>query len=136
MIWWPYFTSLSKRSLSKCRLMDHILCKWRLLRHYFEWVWVILDGLDIILGRWGWVELYGVLFWVGEGEWGHYFGCAGVGRKIFWLGGGGWGLVEVSGGELGWVHGLIMPFVKYLTLYLSRPASCDYSNFLKLSLVY
>ena len=30
---------------------------------------------------------------------GHYFGWVGVDRKIFWVG----------GGELGWVHCLIMP---------------------------
>ena len=73
MIWWPYFISWSKRSLSRCRSMDHILCKWRLLRQYFEWVgvffgwvghyfgWVEVSGSvwGIILGGWGWV---GALF--------------------------------------------------------------------------
>ena len=78
-------------------------------------------------GEWGCMGYYfelvrvgGALFWIGGGGW-----------EDIWLGGGGWGLVGVSGGELGWVHCLIMPFVKYLTLYLSGPASCDYSNFLK-----
>ena len=85
MIWWPYFTLWSKRSLSRCWLLDHILCKWRLVRHYFEWVWVVLGGWDIILSRWGWVGLYRALIWVGG--------------KIFWVGGGGWGWV----GEWGWL---------------------------------
>ena len=49
--------------------MDHISCKWRLLRHYFEWVWVILGEWDIILGAWGWVGVYGALFWVGWDGW-------------------------------------------------------------------
>ena len=76
MIWWPYFISWSKRSLSRCRLMDHILCKWRLLRHYFEWGWVALGRWDIILGGWGCM--------------GHFFGRVEVDRKIFWVGGDGW----------------------------------------------
>ena len=71
MIWWPYFISWSKRSLSRCRLMDHILCKWRLLRQYFEWVGVFLGEWDIILGGWRWVGVYGALFWVGGGGWVH-----------------------------------------------------------------
>ena len=70
MIWWPYFTSWSKRSLSRFRLMNHILCKWQLLRHYFEWVWVALGEWDIILGMWGWVGVYGALLLVGGGGWG------------------------------------------------------------------
>ena len=85
MKWWPYFISRSKRSLSRCRLMGHILCKWQLLRHYCEWVWVVLGRWDIILGGWG--------------EWGcmgHYFGRVEVDRKIFWVGGDRWD-------EWGWV---------------------------------
>ena len=90
MIWWPYFSSGSKKSLSRCRLTDHILCKWQLLRHYFEWVWVILDGWDIILGGGVWGIILGGWEWVGR--MGKYFG---------WLG--------VGGGERGWMHCLIMP---------------------------
>ena len=60
MIWRRYIISSSKRSLSRCGLLDHILYDWRLVRHYFEWVWVIL-------GEWKWVGHY--FGWV-EGEWG------------------------------------------------------------------
>ena len=67
MIWQPYSTWQSRRSLSRCGLLDHILCKWQLVRHYLEWVWVILGGSDIILGGWGWVGVYEALFWVGGG---------------------------------------------------------------------
>ena len=99
MIWWPYFTLWSKRSLSRCGLLDHILYEWRLVRRYFEWVWVILGRRGIISGKWGWVEVYGPLFWMDGGEWswvGHYFGWLGVSGKIFWVGGGGWGWVGMS----------------------------------------
>ena len=34
----------TKRSLSRCGLLDHILCESQLMRHYFEWMWVILGG--------------------------------------------------------------------------------------------
>ena len=63
-------------NLSKCVLLDHILCEWRLVRHYFEWVWVnwvigigwgIILGerrvsggwWDIILGGWRWAGMSG-----------------------------------------------------------------------------
>ena len=87
MIWRPYVTSWSKRSLSRCGLLHHILCEWRLVKHYyFEWLWM-----------------------------GHYFGWVGVGGEIFWVGG--WGWVGVSGGEWGCVHCLIMPkFFLWLVL--------------------
>ena len=62
MIWRPYVNSRSKRSLSRCGLLDHILCEWWLVRHYLEQVWVILGG-------WVWM--------------GHYFGWVG-------MSGGGW----------------------------------------------
>ena len=42
----------------------------------------------------GWVGVYGALFWASGGEWGcvgHYFGRVRVGGKIFWVGGDGWG---------------------------------------------
>ena len=121
MVWWPYFTSLSKRSLSRCKLMDHILCKWRLFSHYFEWVWVILGGLDIIFGRWGWVGVYGVLFWVGEGGWGIILDRRGwVGRYLV-----GWGRVGISGGEWGWVGvGALFDnaFCKILNSLFVRPS--------------
>ena len=63
------------------------------MKHYFELVWVIF-------GKWGWME--------------HYFGWVGVYGALFWVGGGGQenildGLRWV-GGEWGWVHCLIMPF--------------------------
>ena len=45
----PYLV-IKERSLSRCGLLDHILCEWRLMRHYFERVWVILGGWGIILG--------------------------------------------------------------------------------------
>ena len=60
---WRYFTLWWKRGLSGCGLLDHFLCEWRLVRHYLEWVWVILGGWGwvggvwgIILGEWGWVH--------------------------------------------------------------------------------
>ena len=95
MIWRPYDAPWSKRSLSRCGLLDHILCSLRLVRHYLEWVWVILGG-------WGWVGLGGEIFWVGGGGWKNVLSE--------------WGWVEVTGvsggggGEWGWVHCLIIPF--------------------------
>ena len=53
-------------------LLDHILCEWRLVRDYFECVWVILGG-------WGWVS--------------HYFGWMGVGGPLFWVDCGGWVII-------------------------------------------
>ena len=82
MIWRPYDTSWSKRSLSRCGLLGHILCEWRLMRHYFEWMWIFLGGWGNILGWWWWV--------------GHYFGWVGVGGNIFWVGWRGWGWVGVG----------------------------------------
>ena len=102
VIWWPYFTLWSKRSLSKCGLLVHILYKWRLMRHYFEWAWVTLGGWDIILNRWGcrgvWDIILGGWGWVGIilGEWGwmeKYFGRVGVGGDEWWWV---WGWVEVG----------------------------------------
>ena len=61
IIWRPYVTSWSKRSLSRCVLLDRIWSEWRLVRYYFKWVWVILGG-------WGWVGVYGALF-LGGWEW-------------------------------------------------------------------
>ena len=63
MIWRPYFTSWSKRGLSRCGLLDNILCEWWLVRHFFERVWVILCGWGIVLGEWGWMGMSG-------GRWG------------------------------------------------------------------
>ena len=106
-----------KESLSRCRLIDLILCKWQLLRYYFEWVWVILGGWDIILGGWGWVVVYGALFWVSGGGWGIILGWWGwVGKYFGWVGvvGDEWGWVGVGGGKWGWVHCLIMPVTKHL----------------------
>ena len=42
----------AKISLSRFGLLDHILCEWRLVRHYFECklFWVGGGGWDIILG--------------------------------------------------------------------------------------
>ena len=90
MIWRPYVTSWSKRNLSRCELLDRILCEWQLvrhylqfIRHYFEWVWVILGGQ-------GWVETSGVLFWVGWGEWDIILsGWGWVGKYFEWVGVGG-----------------------------------------------
>ena len=48
MIWRSYFTSWSKRSLNRYGLLEDILCEWWWVRHYFEWVWVILGGWGII----------------------------------------------------------------------------------------
>ena len=59
-IWRPYVTLWSKRSLSRCGLLKHILCECWLMRHYFQWVWVTLSEWGIILGGWGWVGKY---FW-------------------------------------------------------------------------
>ena len=56
------------------------MCKWRLVSHYFEWVWVVL-------ARWEWVGHYPE--WVGVYE--AFFGRVEVGGKIFWVGWGGWG---------------------------------------------
>ena len=72
--------------MSRRGLLGHILCEWQLVRHYLDWVWVILGGWGIILGGWVWI--------------GKYFG---------WLGVVGWGWMGVSGGEWGWVHYMIMP---------------------------
>ena len=57
--------------LSRCGLLDHVLCKWWLVRHYFEWVWVILGGW----GEWGCMGLF--------------FGWGGVVGALFWVGGSG-----------------------------------------------
>ena len=72
--------------------MDHILCKRRLLRHYFESVWVILGGWDNNLGGWSWVGMYGALFWVGGG-----------GREYILVDWGWMGWVGVSEGGWRWV---------------------------------
>ena len=98
-----FFTSWSKRSLSRCRLMTHILCKWRSLRNYFEWVWVLLGEWDIILGIWEWLGLYGSLFWVGE--------------ALFWVSGGGWENILVGWGWVGWVYYFIMP-ISFMLSYI------------------
>ena len=50
-----------KEKFDLSRLMDYILCKWRLLRYYFELAWVILGEWGIILGGWGWLGV-GTLF--------------------------------------------------------------------------
>ena len=80
--WQPYVTSWSKRSLTKCGLLDNNLCKTRIVRHFFEWVWVILGGWVSVEFYFGWVN-----------------GSKGMDRTLFWVGGGGWG----------WLHCLIMP---------------------------
>ena len=80
------------------------------MRHLFEWVQAILGGWDIILGKWGWVGVYGNYFglarvsrsgWgiiVGELWWvGHYFGWMGVGGfELDW---------DIILGEWDWVGG-------------------------------
>ena len=80
MIWRRYVTSRSKRSLSKCGLLEHVLCEWRLIRHYFEWVWVISGGSGCMKHYFGWVGVSG-------GGWGIILGGYG------WLGNilDGWG---------------------------------------------
>ena len=78
---WHYLTSWSKRSLSRYGLMDHILCESRLVKHYFQWVWVIMGRWGIFLGGWRWVVADEALFWGGG--------------AFFW-GGRGW--VGVCGG--------------------------------------
>ena len=72
-----YLTSWSRRSLSRCGLLDHILCEWQAVSQALFWVSV--GGWGIILGGCGWVVVGGVLFWEVR-----------VGGKIFWVGGGGW----------------------------------------------
>ena len=71
-----------KGSLSRCGLLDYILRKWRLVKHFFEWM---LRGL-------GWVRIYGGLFWVGECEWG-------LDGALFLFGGGRW--ENILGGWVG-----------------------------------
>ena len=44
------------------------------MRHYLEWVWVLLGGGEVVLGGWGIVGVGGTLFWVGEGEWENMLG--------------------------------------------------------------
>ena len=80
--------------MTRCGLLDHVLCKLQSVKHYFEWVWVILGRWDIILG--------GALFWVGGG-----------GRENIL---GGWEWVWLSGSEWGWVHCLIMPLLFYMLI--------------------
>ena len=96
-------------------VLDNILYDWRLVRHYVEWVWVILGewglakhyfwrvradrgGCGIILGGWRWVGMSGALFWVVGGGWENILGEWG------WVGGG--------GGEWEWIHCSIMPLCK------------------------
>ena len=52
--------------------MDHILCEWQLMWHYFERVCVILGGWDIILGKWEYIGHY--FGWVGWGGWENILG--------------------------------------------------------------
>ena len=78
-----YLTSWSRRSLSRCGLLDHILCEWQAVSQALFWVSV--GGWGIILGGCGWVVVGGALFWEVR-----------VGGKIFWVGGGGWGWVGVG----------------------------------------
>ena len=51
----------------------------------------------VILGRFGWVGVYGTLFWVDGGEWEwvwHYFGLGGVGGDEWsWVRGSGDGCI-------------------------------------------
>ena len=56
-------------------LLDH-LCKWQLVRDYFERVWVVL-------GEW---RVGGALFGGGGGGGGLFLGGGGVRGKIFWVG--------------------------------------------------
>ena len=91
MISQPYITSWSKRSLSKCAVVNHILREWQLVRHLFEWVWVILGGWDIILCEWGRAGMYGP-----------YFGLARVSGSywaLLWVSCDGWALFWVEGGR-------------------------------------
>ena len=65
----------------------------------------------VIFGGWGWVKVYGTLFWVG--------GC----WQDIILGGGGWvkkyfGWVEVGGSDQGWVHYLIIPYLNFFDLLI------------------
>ena len=87
IIWRPYLTSWSKRSLSRCGLLDHILCKWQLVDIILSecgLFWVRGGKWGFILGGWGCMGYY--FGWVKvSGRWvGHYFGWVGVVGKIFW----------------------------------------------------
>ena len=102
MILWPYFTSRSKRILSRCRLMDHSLCKWRTVIETLFWVSVRHFGW---MGHYfRWVAVGGALFWVGGGGW-----------ENIWLGGSGWRWLEVRGAGWGWV-GIFFLFFLFLAL--------------------
>ena len=63
------------------------------MKHYFEWVWVILGNWWIILREREWVGVYGELFWVGG--WGLSEGGLGI---IL----GEWRWVGMSVGGWGW----------------------------------
>ena len=81
IIWRPYLTSWSKRSLSRCGLLDHILCEWQLVAIILSECWPFCVRGD----RWGgWRCME------------YYFGWVGVGWKIFWVGGGGWSWVDMD----------------------------------------
>ena len=62
------------------------MCKWRLVSHYFEWVWVVLVRWEWVGHYPEWVGVYETLFWEGGGGWENI-----LGGKIFWVGWGGWG---------------------------------------------
>ena len=101
MIWRPYVNSWSK-SLSRCRLLDHILHECQLLRYYFEWEWAILGGWGWVWHCSGCVGVSGVVWGIILDRWGIILGGWGLVRKYFgqkWLGGGEWRSV----------HYLIMP---------------------------
>ena len=134
IIWRLCVTSWSKRSLSRCGLLDRILCKWRLARHYFEWAGLV--GALFWVGEGG-VGVYGALFWISRGVWGIILGRCwwmGVGETSLWVGGGRWNLflggygwmekyfvwVVVGGGEWGWLHCLIMPLISSRDHQLSK----------------
>ena len=72
------------------------LYEWQLMRHYFEWMWVILGRWGLTLGGKGCVGMYGAWFLVGgvngRGWVGHYSGW--VGNYFGWVG--------VDGDEWGW----------------------------------
>ena len=108
ILWRPFLISWSKRSLSRCGLLDNILCEWQLvgiILSEYGLFWVCGSGWGIVLGRWGWMDVYEVLFWVDGGEWWLVdiilSGLGWLGKYFGWVG--------VGGDEWGWVHCLIMP---------------------------
>ena len=68
----------------------------------FGWVGLRGGVWRIILGRQGWVEVSGALYWVGGDGWDD------------------WGWVGVGEGEWRWVHCLIVPIIFWLKIVVRR----------------